>query len=112
MIEALQLKAKSTVSAMETSSRTTQSCVAQVNQAGEELVAITQAVSTISQMNIQIASAANEQCAVSAEINKNINNINDIATTTTNSAVHTARAGDELAQLAARLQLLLAQFRI
>ncbi|ABX47741.1 MULTISPECIES: methyl-accepting chemotaxis protein [Shewanella] len=112
MIEALQLKAKSTVSAMETSSRTTQSCVAQVNQAGEELVAITQAVSTISQMNIQIASAANEQCAVSAEINKNINNINDIATTTTNSAVHTARAGDELAQLAARLQVLLAQFRI
>lgn len=112
MIEALQHKAKSTVNAMETSTRTTQSCVSQVHQAGEALEAITQAVSTISQMNIQIASAANEQCAVSAEINKNVNNINDIATNATDSAVQTARAGDELAQLAARLTTLLAQFKI
>ncbi|MBP7663322.1 MAG: methyl-accepting chemotaxis protein [Shewanella sp.] len=112
MIEALQHKAKSTVNAMETSTRTTQSCVSQVHQAGEALEAITHAVSTISQMNIQIASAANEQCAVSAEINKNVNNINDIATNATDSAVQTARAGDELAQLAARLTTLLAQFRI
>jgi len=112
MIEALQHKAKSTVNAMETSTRTTQSCVSQVHQAGEALEAITHAVSTISQMNIQIASAANEQCAVSAEINKNVNNINDIATNATDSAVQTARAGDELAQLAVRLTTLLAQFRI
>lgn len=112
MIEALQHKAKSTVNAMETSTRTTQSCVSQVHQAGEALETITQAVSTISQMNIQIASAANEQCAVSAEINKNVNNINDIATNATDSAVQTARAGDELAQLAARLTTLLAQFKI
>ncbi|UPO33268.1 methyl-accepting chemotaxis protein [Shewanella sp. JNE2] len=112
MIEALQHKAKSTVNAMETSTRTTQSCVSQVHQAGEALEAITHAVSTISQMNIQIASAANEQCAVSAEINKNVNNINDIATNATDSAVQTARAGDELAQLAARLTTLLAQFKI
>ncbi|MCL1091722.1 methyl-accepting chemotaxis protein [Shewanella profunda] len=112
MIEALQHKAKSTVNAMETSTRTTQSCVSQVHEAGEALEAITHAVSTISQMNIQIASAANEQCAVSAEINKNVNNINDIATNATDSAVQTARAGDELAQLAARLTTLLAQFKI
>ena len=41
-----------------------------------------------------------------------VNNINDIATNATDSAVQTARAGDELAQLAARLTTLLAQFRI
>jgi len=112
MIEALQQSAKSTVSTMNTSTTTTQNCVSLVHEAGEALEAITQAVSTISQMNIQIASAANEQCAVSAEINKNVNNINDITINATESAVQTARAGDELAQLSMRLTTLLAQFRI
>lgn len=112
MIEALQQSAKSTVSTMNTSTSTTQNCVSLVHEAGEALEAITQAVSTISQMNIQIASAANEQCAVSAEINKNVNNINDITINATESAVQTARAGDELAQLSMRLTTLLAQFRI
>lgn len=112
MIEALQQKAKSTVNVMKTSTATTQNCVSQVHEAGESLDAITAAVSTISQMNIQIASAANEQCAVSAEINKNINNINDIATNATDSTLQTARAGDELAQLAVRLTALLAHFKI
>ncbi|MFB2734492.1 methyl-accepting chemotaxis protein [Shewanella mangrovisoli] len=112
MIETLQQSAKATVSSMNTSTATTQSCVSLVHEAGSALEAITQAVSTISQMNIQIASAANEQCAVSAEINKNVNNINDIATNATESAVQTARAGDELAQLSMRLTTLLSQFRI
>ena len=112
MIEVLQQKAKSTVAAMKTSTTTTQNCVEQVHQAGEALEAITHAVSTISQMNIQIASAANEQCAVSAEINQNVNNINDIANSSTQAAQQTAQAGDELAQLSARLQTLIAQFRI
>ncbi|QYJ70941.1 methyl-accepting chemotaxis protein [Shewanella sp. FJAT-51649] len=112
MIETLQQSAKATVSSMNTSTTTTQSCVSLVHEAGSALEAITQAVSTISQMNIQIASAANEQCAVSAEINKNVNNINDIATNATESAVQTARAGDELAQLSMRLTTLLSQFKI
>ncbi|MFB2649516.1 methyl-accepting chemotaxis protein [Shewanella mangrovisoli] len=112
MIETLQQSAKATVSSMNTSTATTQSCVSLVHEAGSALEAITQAVSTISQMNIQIASAANEQCAVSAEINKNVNNINDIATNATESAVQTARAGDELAQLSMRLTTLLSQFKI
>lgn len=112
MIETLQHSAKSTVSTMNTSTTTTQNCVSLVHEAGEALEAITQAVSTISQMNIQIASAANEQCAVSAEINKNVNNINDITINATESAEQTARAGDELAQLSMRLTTLLAQFRI
>lgn len=112
MIETLQQSAKATVSSMNTSTATTQSCVSLVHEAGSALEAITQAVSTISQMNIQIASAANEQCAVSAEINKNVNNINDIATNATDSAVQTARAGDELAQLSMRLTTLLSQFKI
>ncbi|MEL4430118.1 methyl-accepting chemotaxis protein [Shewanella mangrovisoli] len=112
MIETLQQSAKATVSSMNTSTATTQSCVSLVHEAGSALEAITQAVSTISQMNIQIASAANEQCAVSAEINKNVNNINDIATNATESAVQTSRAGDELAQLSMRLTTLLSQFKI
>lgn len=112
MIETLQQSAKATVSSMNTSTATTQSCVSLVHEAGSALEAITQAVSTISQMNIQIASAANEQCAVSAEINKNVNNINDIATNATESAMQTARAGDELAQLSMRLTTLLSQFKI
>jgi methyl-accepting chemotaxis protein len=86
--------------------------VQQAGNAGEALEQIRAAVSTITQMNIQIASAANQQVAVSAEINQNVSNINDAVAHSSDSAAQIAEASSELAMLSARLQQLLGQFRL
>ena len=112
MIEQLQSGAAKAVQVMKESSKVTDSCVAQVNNADRALDDIFAAVNTITEMNIQIASAANEQCAVSNEINKNINNINYIVTKTTDGAMQTAKASEDLADLSKQLNTLVGQFKI
>ena len=112
MIEQLQSGAAKAVQVMKESSKVTDSCVAQANNADRALDDIFAAVNTITEMNIQIASAANEQCAVSNEINKNINNINYIVTKTTDGAMQTAKASEDLADLSKQLNTLVGQFKI
>jgi len=112
MIEQLQLGAKKTVDVMKSSRGFTDACVHQASLADQALDQISTAVSTITEMNIQIASAANEQCAVSNEINKNITNINDIVAKTTDAASHTALASEDLSNLSSQLDTLVGQFKI
>jgi methyl-accepting chemotaxis protein len=84
----------------------------QAAQAGEALARITRAVATINQMNTQIASAAHEQSAVSHEIDNNINNISQAATTTADGAQKTVVESQELARLAKHLQELIKQYKV
>lgn len=112
MIDKLQTGAKNAVSAMEAGRDKASVGVEQTNQAGEALAAITRAVTTISEMNIQIASAAEEQSATTEEMNKNIININQLADETANSADQSTNASGELSRLAADLQNLVGQFKI
>jgi len=112
MIDKLQTGAKNAVSAMETGSEKASVGVEQTQQAGEALAAITRAVSTISEMNLQIASAAEEQSATTEEMNKNIININQLADETANSADQSTAASAELSKLASELQNLVSQFKI
>ncbi|QDE31329.1 methyl-accepting chemotaxis protein [Shewanella polaris] len=112
MIEKLQSGAAKAVQVMQESSKVTDSCVAQATNADHALDEIFAAVNTITEMNIQIASAANEQCAVSNEINKNITNINDIVIKTTEGAIQTASASEDLADLSKQLNTLVGQFKI
>ncbi len=79
---------------------------------GDALRAITQAVANITDMNTQIASAAEEQTAVADEINQNIVNISDAVGQTTQGAEHTSAASDEMARLAADLQARLGEFKV
>ncbi|MFQ6370651.1 methyl-accepting chemotaxis protein [Shewanella sp. YIC-542] len=112
IIENLQQGARSAVTVMQRSSDTTEQCVQQAGKADDSLEQIRAAVSTITQMNIQIASAANQQVAVSAEINRNVSNINDAVAHSSDSAAQIAEASNELASLSGRLQQLLGQFRL
>ncbi len=112
MIERLQSGAKQAVTAMETGHEQAQGGVEQASRAGQSLLAITQAVTSINDMNQQIASAAEEQSAVAAEINQNVANITEIADQTSESAGITLRSSEELAQLAIALQENLSQFKI
>jgi methyl-accepting chemotaxis protein len=68
-------------------------------------------VNTITNMNVQIASAAEEQSAVAEEINRNIVAINDVTGETSEGATETAAACKKEANLAAHLQMLVNQFK-
>jgi methyl-accepting chemotaxis protein len=75
------------------------------------LEAITAAVATINNINIQIASAAEEQSAVSEEINRNVHSIVDISEQTATGSQQTTASADELSRLAMDLQGMVTQFR-
>jgi methyl-accepting chemotaxis protein len=111
MIESLQQGSRNAVKAMESSQTQSQQSVEQAMKAQGSLDVITAAVTTISTMNIQIASAAREQSSVSEEINKNIVNISQVVEQTADGAQQTLTASHELANLANKLQNLVGQFK-
>jgi len=111
MIESLQSGTEQAVQVMENSRNKAQESVEQANQAGESLAAIGGAVTTINDMNTQIASAATEQESVSEEINRNITAISQIATETAGGAEQIDTSGQHLAALAMELQGAVAQFK-
>lgn len=112
MIERLQSGARDAVRAVEQGQEQTEANVQQAADAGEVLHAITRSVGSISDMNMQIASAAEEQSAVAEEINRNISTINGVADQTADGAAQTASASEELTGLATALQAVVARFRI
>lgn len=75
------------------------------------LESIVNAISTINDMNVQIASAAEEQSAVSEEITRSVVAINDLTNETTDGALQTTEASHEVARLANALQEMLGRFR-
>lgn len=111
MIESLQAGSRDAVKAMESGRAMAQTTVKQAAEAGESLDVIAGAVSTITTMNTQIATAMEEQNAVVENINKNIVNISMVSDQTAEGAQQTAKASDDLSHLAVELQTLLAQFK-
>jgi methyl-accepting chemotaxis protein len=112
IIGRLQEAAGNAVSAMDAGRSKAQQSVDYAANAGHALQSISQAVGTISDMNAQIASAAEEQNAVAEEINRNIVNISQIADQSAAGATQTEAASDELAHLANELQGLMQRFRL
>jgi methyl-accepting chemotaxis protein len=111
-IQRVQTGSNNAVAAMEQGRAKASEAVAQARQGGESLQTINRAVSSITDMNHQIASAAEEQSAVAEEINRNIHVISEAVDQTTSGATQISGASQELAQLAARLQELVGQFRV
>ncbi len=110
-IEKLQQGSHQAVAAMEQSRKEMQSAVEFATQTGEALNAIAAAVGKIDEMSTQIASASEEQGAVSEEINQNITRINDMSSQTAAGAEDTATASGDLSRMAAELQELVGQFK-
>jgi methyl-accepting chemotaxis protein len=86
--------------------------VEQAAVAGDSLQSISSSVSTITQMNTQIATAAEEQAAVAEEINCNVTTIQSVSDQTALGAEKTAAASLELAKLSEQLNSLVRQFKI
>jgi methyl-accepting chemotaxis protein len=111
MIERLQGGAREAVRSMHEGTEEMQRTVEQATRAGESLSAIKQAVSMINDMNTQIASATEEQMAVSQEISRNVVNISDVAKGSAHSVQEVEKASRELNQAAGRLAGLVNEFR-
>lgn len=112
MIDSLQHGSRSAVQAMNDSCTKAQVSVKQAQDADHSLHAISEAVARINDMNTQIASAAEEQAAVTDEIDRNIANIKVSTDRTSAASSQASTASDSLAQLAEHLEGLVRQFRV
>ncbi|MFM2587172.1 methyl-accepting chemotaxis protein [Vibrio sp. TBV020] len=86
MIEQLQAGASSVANAMSMSKGTAENAVERAQEANIALESIRDAIQRISDMNIQIASAAEEQSLVAEEINSNTVKIKDLSTQVSDAA--------------------------
>lgn len=112
MIEKLQTGARNAVDVMEQGRSAAQAGVGQAKAAAVSLEAITQAVTTINEMNAMIASAAEEQTSVAEEMNKNIVTISQLSQDTSGAVQQTTAASSELAKLSSTLESLVSQFKL
>lgn len=112
MIGQLQAGSKSSVEAMNKSRDQAVLAVSQAEKAGESLDTIATTVAHITDLSAQIATAAEEQTAVSEEINRNITHINEAAIYTAAGSHKTAEAINDLAKMTAELQTLVQQFKV
>ncbi|MGB2221503.1 MAG: methyl-accepting chemotaxis protein, partial [Neptunomonas phycophila] len=112
MIERLLTGAREAVSVMETSRSQGETTVERAAKASESLGVITASVSTINNMNMQIASAAEEQTAVADEISSSVQQIADIAEHSAKNADNLEATTNEMSRLEKRLQSLVGHFKV
>jgi len=112
MITRLQQGTQSAVTVMQSSKEKGASTVQEVNKTDKSLEDIVLAVSTINDMNTQIASAAGEQTLAIDEISRSITNIADVADQTANGAKNTESSCVRLSELAQEISQQLGQFKV
>ncbi|EXJ16485.1 methyl-accepting chemotaxis protein [Imhoffiella purpurea] len=112
MIASLQSSARNVVTVMDSGRGMVDSTLEKAAQASRSLDEITQAVSRINDMNTQIASATEEQSAVTDEVSGNTLRIQNLAEHAVSANQQTAEARGELASLAQSLNAELAQFKV
>ncbi|VAW83126.1 Methyl-accepting chemotaxis sensor/transducer protein [hydrothermal vent metagenome] len=112
LIGKLQEGSRQAVDVMEQSRGKAEDTVKQAEAAGNSLDAITRAVSSIVDMNMQIASAAEEQSATAEEINRNITNIQAVAEQTASGTEEMAASSNSLSELSDGLKGMVARFKV
>nr|WP_255263554.1 methyl-accepting chemotaxis protein [Pseudomonas aegrilactucae] len=112
LISSLQHGALQAADRMHASHGMVGTTVGLANEASVELQAITATVTSIQAMNVQIATAAEQQSAVAEEINRSVLNVRDVAEQSSTASTQTATSAGELARLGSELQGLLSRFRV
>ncbi|XOV41607.1 methyl-accepting chemotaxis protein [Pseudomonas sp. App30] len=112
VIERIQSGTRGVVQTMHSSHAKAQENAGQIHQAVQALGKISQAVTVISDMNLQIASAAEEQSAVAEEVNRNVSAIRTVTETLTGQATESAQVSSQLNALATQQMKLMDQFRV
>ena len=104
MIKALQDGVRSSVSVMEVASSKGNESSEKVEDTFNALKDIHQSVNIINDMNVQIATAAEEQSAVANEINQNIVSITQVAEATTQDASESQETSVKIATISQQLK--------
>ncbi|MFQ5469470.1 MAG: methyl-accepting chemotaxis protein [Gammaproteobacteria bacterium] len=112
IVQNLRTSADEAVRVMTEGSTTAQSSVDQMANAGETLDSITSVIAMMSDMNTQIASAAEEQSAVTEEINRNVVNISEVAEHSVEGSEHISRSSTDLSELASKLRNMVGRFTV
>lgn len=112
MLSQLQQGVQRAVQGMNASATMTNEAVNSASDVGSSLSGIGTAVQEINNMAIQIATAVEEQSSVTAEIDRNLVEINQLAMTNSSGAARTAEASQRLSQLSSSLRDSLRRFTI
>jgi len=112
MIDKLQSEASRAVDAMTQSRSRSIEGVTAVDEASQSLSGISEQIGHITDMNIQVAAATEEQSTVVEDINRNVTEISDITQRTADTSEAVAQASQSLNQLAHRLDTLVAGFKV
>ena len=112
IISSLQKQTGSIVEVMATCREQGNRSSDQASTAGELLGQITQDVTHIMDMSTQIAAAIEQQSLVANEVNRNVNNIRDIAQESSIMAEENARSSEGLNEQAQLLNKAVAKYRV
>jgi len=112
VIERIQSGTRGVVATMHSSQAQAQSNAGQIQQAVQALGKISDAVTVISDMNLQIASAAEQQSAVAEEVNRNVSAIRSVTESLTEQATESAQVSSQLNALTTQQMKLMDQFRV
>jgi methyl-accepting chemotaxis protein len=104
MIDRLQKSTDVADQAIRKGNENAESSVAKIEQAGESINNVAQNVNAINEMNSQISQAASEQSSVINELNKNIVNISHNADSTTEIANKTSSTSSSSMEIALELK--------
>ncbi len=111
MIERLQSRAQEAVKVMNENQAQSQAGVENASRVNDSLQNINTAIEEISDLNTQIASAANEQSHVAEEVNRNIQQISQCTDAAVGGSEQVARASEDLTRLATQLHDLADRFK-
>jgi methyl-accepting chemotaxis protein len=106
----LQSESEFANTAMKKGSGLSDNCVALSGKTGEALTNITSEVSNLTNLNMQIATAIEEQSLVSEEINRNIVAISDMSKNTEEHSLHSVQLSKNLLAKLKEQQALITQF--
>lgn len=112
IIESLQSGANSAVEAMKSGREEAEVTLQKAGEAGSSLVNITRAIESISSMNTQIATSAQEQSSVANDINQNISSISVLADQSAEGVTHAQGVSGKLSTLSNHLHGLVSQFKV
>jgi len=112
MTEKLQSATEKMVTVMIASKERAETTLSLANDVGGKLNSVNEAIGTISNMNTQIATAAEQQGAVVDEINRNITGIQQVSKTNVENADKSMGAVEQVDQLAHHLGDLMGHFKV
>lgn len=112
MVVAIQSDTSQAVTAMQSSNAQAEATLSLAQAAGQALEKITTAVNVISESNLVIASASEEQAQVAREVDRNLTNIRDLSTQSAAGSNQTSAASQELSRLAISMNELVTRFVI